>query len=71
MRVYNIPVNADLLEAVVPLDDTLSSDALQEFNNIIRVVHSILEVELYIKVSGAVASAVEGRGCVYKIGDIW
>lgn len=72
MRVYHLPINAEILEVIMPINDVESEKSvLLEINNLLGIMHGILETELYVKTTGALPSAVQGRGHTYKIGDLW
>lgn len=61
MRVYNLPVNADLI-------DLLNPD-LQGWQDLVDAVHSILLWELELQLTGSLPSAVKDRGCSAHIRD--
>lgn len=54
MRVYNLPVNADLIDMLDP--------SLTDWNYYTHIMHYVLEVEYCLQSTGALCSAVEGRG---------
>lgn len=71
MRIWNLPVNAELLESVMPIDDTpWSMDMYTEITMFINHIHSHLEIEYMVKTTGALPSAVMGRGAPYRVGDM-
>lgn len=60
MRVYNIWVNADLVECIDPNID--------EWNELHKTMHTILEIECMLGMTGSIPSAVKDRG---HAGKFW
>ena len=61
MRVYDLPVNADVVDLLNP--------SLDDWNSYIEVMHQVLLWELELQLTGSLPSAVEDRGCSAHVRD--
>ena len=73
MRICGIPVNAELLEIVIPIDDPVYTiDTYNDWQSLIDLVHSIVINEAMAKITGALPNPVRNRpGHSYKLGDFY
>lgn len=60
MRMYNVQVNADLVDCIYP--------DMQDWQDFHQTVHMLLEVEYWLKLTGSIPSAVRDRG---HSGKVW
>ena len=61
MRVYDLPVNADVVDLLNP--------SLDDWNSYVQVMHQVLLWELELQLTGSLPSAVKDRGCSAHIRD--
>ncbi len=62
MRTYSIPVNADFVDELHP--------TLEDWQDYTCLMHQILCAEYELKLTGAIASAVKGRGQAAHLKDL-
>lgn len=60
-RVYDLPVNADVVDLLNP--------SLDDWNGYVQVMHQVLLWELELQLTGSLPSAVKDRGCSAHIRD--
>ena len=61
MRVYDFPVNADVVDLLNP--------SLDDWNSYVQVMHQGLLWELELQMTGSLPSAVKDRGCSAHVRD--
>ena len=61
MRMYNVQVNADLVDCIYP--------DMQDWQSFHDTMHQVLLVEYTLRLTGNIPTAVEGRGHAGKIWD--
>ena len=61
MRVYDFPVNADVVDLLNP--------SLDDWNSYVQVMHQVLLWELELQMTGSLPSAVKDRGCSAHVRD--